>query len=63
MWVEVCDVCGKQVVERDGITLRGSDVKMLSVGTKAMLNKRDYKVRICNKCVKNIKEYCRKLNE
>ena len=59
--IEVCDVCGKQVAERNGITLKCSDMNGLSfIGTQPIRSKRSYKIRICNKCIDSIKKYCKK---
>lgn len=54
--IEICDVCGKQVSERDGISLKCSDMNGL------LRSKRSYKIRVCNKCIDNIKDYCREHN-
>lgn len=62
--VEICDVCGKQVNLLDGITLKCSDMNGLHfIGIDPVREKRDYKVRICDKCVENIKAYCKKFRE
>lgn len=57
--IEICDVCGKQVSERDGISLECSDMNGLSFSTQLMRSKRSYEIRVCNKCIDNIKDYCR----
>lgn len=62
--VEICDVCGKQVSDRDGITLKCSDMNGLSfIGTTPTRGKRNYKVRICDRCIENIKDYCKKFSK
>lgn len=62
--VEICDVCGKQVSDRDGITLKCSDMNGLSfIGTIPTRGKRNYKVRICDRCIENIKDYCKKFSK
>ena len=45
--IEICDVCGKQVSEKDGISLKCSDMNGLSfIGTQPMRSKRSYKIRV-----------------
>lgn len=62
--IEICDVCGKQVNKRDGVCLKCSDMNGLSfIGTQPIRSKRSYKIRICNKCIDNIKNYCREHND
>lgn len=62
--IEICDVCGKQVSEEDGISLQCSDMNGLSViGTQLMRSKRSYEIRVCDKCIDNIKDYCREHND
>lgn len=58
--IEICDVCGKQVGEIDGISLKCSDMNGLSfIGVQPMRSKRNYNIRVCDKCVNNIKAYCK----
>lgn len=62
--IEICDVCGKQVSERDGISFKCSDMNGLSfIGTEPTRSKRSYKIRVCDKCIDNIKDYCREDND
>lgn len=62
--IEVCDICGKEVTKTDGITLKCSDMDGLSFfGNDPIRAKRNYKIRICKKCVDNIKEYCKSQRE
>lgn len=59
--IEICDICKEKVDKEDGITVECSDANGLtfSVG-KPERCRRNYKLRICNECVENIKKYCRK---
>lgn len=62
--VEICDVCGRQFSDQDGITLKCSDMNGLSFsGTMPVRGKRNYKVRICDRCIENIENYCKKFRE
>lgn len=60
--IEVCDICRKEVSETNGIALDCSDWNGLEfiAGVHPSRTKRNYKVRICDKCKKNIIEYCKK---
>ena len=59
-FIEICDVCGKQVGKIDGISLKCSDMNGLSFnGIQPMRSKRNYKIRVCDECVNNIKSYCK----
>ena len=63
--IEVCDICDKKVDMSDGITLRCSDNKGCwfifaeDLGDVVRCE-RNYDVRVCDKCVKKIKAYCRR---
>lgn len=62
--IEICDVCGKQVSDRDGITLNCSDMNGLHFnGTMPVRGKRNYKVRVCDRCIENIKDYCKEFRK
>lgn len=62
--IEICDVCGKQVSEQNGITLKCSDMNGLGfIGIEPTREKRNYKVRICDRCIENIKDYCKKFSK
>ena len=62
--IEICDICGKQVNKKDGVYLECSDMNGLSfIGTQPIRSKRSYKIRICDKCIDNIKNYCREHND
>ncbi|WP_378957801.1 hypothetical protein [Mediterraneibacter gnavus] len=63
--IEVCDICDKKVDMSDGITLRCSDNKGCGFICAEDLGdvvryERNYDVRVCDKCVKKIKAYCRR---
>lgn len=54
MWIEVCDICGKEIDrEVDGITLKFSKKDRLYVFS------RHGKFRLCSNCINNIDKYCR----
>lgn len=56
--IEIFDICGKQVSESDGVCLKCSDMNGLSfIGTQPMRSKRNYKIRVCNKCIDNVKDW------
>lgn len=58
--IEICDICRKEVTDTDGITLTCSDMDGLGFfGNDPIRVKRHYKIRICKKCVDNIKKYCK----
>lgn len=58
--IEICDICRKEVVDTDGITLTCSDMDGLGFfGNDPVRVKRHYKIRICKKCIDNIKKYCK----
>lgn len=64
-FIEICDVCKKEVDKRNGITIDVSDMDGLEwIGGSPVRKTREYKVRVCDRCVENIKTYCRKnINE
>ena len=58
--IEICDICKKKVSKNDGIELIVSDMNGLDfIGLDPVRCKRKYKIRICDKCIENIKKYCR----
>lgn len=58
--IEICDICKKRVEERDGITASVSDTDGLEwIAGVAVRNKQKYEIRICDRCIENIKTYCR----
>lgn len=58
--IEICDICRKEVTDTDGITLTCSDMNGLGFfGNDPIRVKRNYKIRICKKCIDNIKKYCK----
>lgn len=59
--IEICDICRKEVSERNGITVKCSDKNGLQfVGGNPIRGKREYKIRICDRCKENIIKYCKK---
>lgn len=59
--IEICDICKKQVSKTDGITVKVSDTNGLDfILDTPIRGKRNYEVRICDRCVNNIKKYCKK---
>lgn len=56
--ITICDVCGKQISYQEGVHLNCTDVR-----ERDFLKRRAYKVIICDKCIKNIRDYCKKLKE
>lgn len=62
--IEICDICRKEVTDTDGITLTCSDMNGLGFfGNDPVRVKRHYKIRICKKCVDNIKKYYKRQRE
>lgn len=58
--VEVCDICRREISKENGITLKCSDMEgMEFVGICPVREKREYKIRICDKCKENIIKYCK----
>lgn len=58
--IEICDVCKKRLSECNGIELTASDMNGLDfVGIEQVRCRRKYKIRICDKCIENIKKYCK----
>lgn len=58
--VIVCDICRKEVSEQDGIDVTVSDWDGVKYsGFHAVRDKRKYTAKICDKCLENIKNYCR----
>lgn len=59
--VTICDICGNVVDDRDGVELTCSDWKKFgtSLGGRKIQAKRKYTAKICDKCLENIKNYCR----
>lgn len=65
--VEVCDICRREISKENGITLKCSDMEgMEFVGICPVREKREYKIRICDKCIRicdkckeNIIKYCK----
>lgn len=61
MLIEVCDICRKEISEHNGIYVRTEDFDGLSFcGDLPVRAKRKYKIHICERCVDNIKKYCKK---
>lgn len=59
--IEVCDICRKEVSKSDGITLDCSDWDGLGYSAEMLIRtKRDYRIRICDKCKDNIIKYCKR---
>lgn len=59
--IEICDICKKQVDIKDGITVKASDMNGMDfILGNPVRGKRNYEIRICDKCVNNIKNYCKK---
>ena len=59
--IEICDICKKQASKTDGITVKVSDMNGLDfILDTPIRGKRNYEVRICDRCVNNIKKYCKK---
>ena len=54
--IEICDICRKEVTDTDGLTLTCSDIDGLGFFGNDP-------VRICKKCVDNIKKYCKRQRE
>lgn len=60
MLVEVCNICKKETSEDNGIYVRAEDFNGLSfTGSMPMRARRRYKIHICQKCIENIKKYCK----
>lgn len=58
--IEICDICRKEVTDTDGITITCSDMNGLGFfGNDPIRVKRNYKIRICKKCINNIEKYCK----
>lgn len=58
--IEICDICKKRVSEREGITLSVSDMDGIEwIAGTPIRGERNYKIRVCDRCVENIKTYCR----
>ena len=58
---EYCNLCGMPVNKTDGITVKCSDTKGLKhFCINPVPEEREYKVRICGRCVINITDYCKK---
>lgn len=58
--IEVCDICRAEVNDTDGIELIAKDFNGLSIcGFEPVRSKRKYTIRICDKCIEKIKEYCK----
>lgn len=60
--IEICDICRKEVSDANGITVNCSDWNGLEfiAGVHPSRTKREYKIRICDKCKENIIKYCKK---
>lgn len=59
--IEICDICEKQVSEENGITITASDMNGYKIiGYEPIRCKRKFDIRICDRCIDNIKNYCRK---
>lgn len=59
--IEVCDICRKEVSKSDGIALDCSDWNGLGYFAEMPIRtKRDYRIRICDKCKDNIIKYCKR---
>lgn len=52
--IEICDICRKEVSDANGITANCSDWNGLEfiAGVHPNRTKREYKIRICDKCKK-----------
>lgn len=58
--ITVCDICRKEVSEQNGVDVTVSDWDGLDFfGGVPTRGKRKYTVKICDKCLENIKNYCR----
>ena len=58
--VTICDICRREVSEQDGVDITVSDNNGLDFfGGVPTRGKRKYTVKICDKCLENIKKYCR----
>jgi hypothetical protein len=59
--IEVCDICRREVSDANGITVNCSDWNGLEfiAGVHPSRIKRNYKMRICDKCKENIIKYCK----
>lgn len=61
--IEICDICGKKIDIKNGIALKCSDMNRLGfIGTQPVKARRDYEVRICDKCINSIKSCCKKFS-
>lgn len=58
--ITVCDICRKEVSEQNGVDVAVSDNNGLDFfGGVPTRGKRKYTAKICDKCLENIKNYCR----
>ena len=61
-YVEVCDICRSEINKETGIYLDVKDTNgmggLLGLGRDKNI-KRKYNIHICDRCVRNIKRYCK----
>lgn len=62
--VTVCDICRREIGDTDGSEITYSDWNYVtSIADFPVYKKRKIKMRICDICVENIRNYCRDYRE